>query len=213
MKIEKINENKIKVTISLNDLEERNIDLDSINYNSPAAQELFWDMVEQAEIEFGFNITDSQLVIEPTPDSEEGFIITITKLDEEGDFESIHKYIKNRYKNTDIRVKKKSRKLFSTIMIYSFRNFDDLCALCDKINAIYGGDSTVYKCKDTYYLSLTRSNITTPNVKAFEAILNEYGKKVSNTGFFDGYLSEYGERIIEYDAISTINEYFNKRAE
>ena len=41
MKIEKINENKIKVTISFNDLEERNIDLNSLNYNSPETQELF----------------------------------------------------------------------------------------------------------------------------------------------------------------------------
>lgn len=49
MKIEKINENIIKVTISLSDLEERNIDFSAFNYNSPAAQELFWDMMEQPE--------------------------------------------------------------------------------------------------------------------------------------------------------------------
>ena len=46
MKIERINENEIKVTISVNDLLERNIDLSSLNYNSPQAQELFWDMME-----------------------------------------------------------------------------------------------------------------------------------------------------------------------
>jgi len=96
MKIEKINENMIKVTVSVKDLVERNIDMEALNYNSPAAQELFWDMMEQAETQYGFNMSDSQLVIEPFPDAAEGFIITITKLDEDGDFESIQKYIKSR---------------------------------------------------------------------------------------------------------------------
>ena len=97
LKIERISENVIKVTISITDLEERNIDLDTMNYNSAAAQELFWDMMEQAELELDFEITNSQLVIEPYPDEGEGFIITVTRVDDEDDFESIQKFIKNRY--------------------------------------------------------------------------------------------------------------------
>ncbi|MCX7922681.1 MAG: adaptor protein MecA [Clostridia bacterium] len=208
MKIEKINDNMIRVTITLNDLEERNIDLSSLNYNSPAAQELFWDMMEQAEIQFGFTASDSQLVFEASPDSAEGFIVTITKLDEDGDFESIQKYIKNKFKNTELRGKKKSRKICSTIMVYSFESFDDLCSLCKKVQPMYSGDSTLYKCKNTYYLLLTRNNLIIPNPKTFEALLGEYGNKVSNVGFYEGYLNEYGEKIAEYNAIQVISDYF-----
>ena len=110
MKIEKINENKIKVTISFNDLEERNIDLNSLNYNSPETQELFWDMMEQAEIQLGFTASDAQLCIEAVADADEGFVILITKMDEDNEFESIHKYIKNRFRRADLRVKKKTKK-------------------------------------------------------------------------------------------------------
>ncbi|MCX7748185.1 MAG: adaptor protein MecA [Clostridia bacterium] len=208
MKIEKISENKIKVTISLNDLEDRNIDLNSLNYNSPAAQELFWDMMEQAEIQFGFNASDAQLVIEAVSDSDEGFIITITKLDEEGDFESIQKYIKNKFKKTDLRVKKRNRKVCSTLSIYSFESFEDLCMLSKRINWMYTGDSSVYKYQDTYYLILTRNSFTASNQKSFEALMNEYGKKVSNVSFYEGYLNEYGTKIMEYNAIQILNTYF-----
>jgi len=208
MKIERINENKIKVTITVNDLEERNIDLSSLNYNSPAAQELIWDMMEQAEIQFGFTASDSQLFVEADPDSDEGFIVTITKLDEDGDFESIQKYIKNKFKQTDLKVKKKNRKICSTISIYSFNSFDDLCALSKKIVDLYSGDSSVYKCRDTYYLVITRNNLTTINQKTFENLLSEYGKKVANTNFYEGYLNEYGTKIIENEALETINKYF-----
>jgi adapter protein MecA 1/2 len=208
MKIEKVNENIIKVTISLNDLEERNIDLSSLNYNSPAAQELFWEMMEQAEVQFGFNASDSQLIFEASPDSTEGFIVTITKMDEDGEFESIQKYIKSRFRNTDLRVKKKNKKVCSTILIYSFVALDDLCLLSKKICTLYTGDSSVYKYKDTYYLVLTRSNFNTQNAKFFEALLHEFGTKITNLGFYEGYLNEYGDKIIEYDAINILNSYF-----
>jgi adapter protein MecA 1/2 len=208
MKIERVSDNIIKVTISLNDLEERNIDLSSLNYNSPAAQELFWDMMEQAEIEFGFNVSESQLIIEPTPDSDEGFIITITKLDEDGDFESIQKYIKNRFKKTDVRVKKKGRRLLSTLMIYSFNCFEDLGDLCKKLQDVYSGDSTLYKYRNTYYLVLTRSSFNVSNPRIFEALLGEYGRKVANVNFYEGYLNEYGTKIAEYNAIEVLNKYF-----
>lgn len=208
MRIEKINENKIKVTISLNDLQERNIDLHSINYNSPATQELFWDMMEQAEIQFGFNATDSQLAIETVPDETEGFVVIITKLDEEGDFESIQKYIKNRFKKTDLKIKKKSQKICSSIVIYSFSNFDDLCLLSSRIRHIYTGESTLYRLKDIYYLILSKTACTINNIKSFESLLDEYGMKIKNTSFYEGYLEEYATKIIDSNAVDIINSYF-----
>jgi adapter protein MecA 1/2 len=208
MKIEKINENMIKVTISINDLEERNIDLNALNYNSPAAQELFWDMMEQAEEQFGFNLSDSQLIIEPLPDSNEGFIITISRLDEDGDFESIQKYIKSKLKKSDLKLKKKSRKICSAILIYSFSGIDDVCTLSKRAADIYSGESTLYKCRDTYYLVMTRNSLTVAGSKAFEVSLNEFGGKVSNTSFFEGYLNEYGEKIIENNAFEVLRKYF-----
>lgn len=208
MKIEKISDNIIRVTISLNDLEERNIDFNTLNYNTPAAQEFFWDMMELAEEQLGFNLSDSQLLIEPFPDSNDGFVITITKIDEDGDFESIQKYIKSRLKKSDLRVKKKSRKVCSSLFLYSFRSIDDICSLASKLENLYSGESTLYRCKDTYYLSLTRSGLTAFSPKMFELILNEYGTKVVNISFFEGYLNEYGEKIIEYHALETLRQYF-----
>ena len=208
MKIERISDNMIKVTISLNDLEERNIDLGLLNYNSTAAQELLWDMMEQAEIECGFDMSDSQLIIEPVPDSNNGFVITITKIDEEGDFESIQKYIKSRLRKSDLKVKKKSRRVCSSLIIYSFKCIEDVCSFSNKLYPLYNGESTLYKCRDTYYMVLTRSGITTGNTRIFELMLNEYGTKVPNVNFIEGYLNEYGEKIIENNAIQVLKKYF-----
>ncbi|MEN6315623.1 MAG: adaptor protein MecA [Clostridiaceae bacterium] len=208
MKIEKISESTIKVTISLNDLKERNVDLNTLNYNTPAAQEFFWDLMEQAEVQLGFNLSDSQLIIEPVPDSSNGFVITITRIDEDGDFESIQKYIKSRMRKSDLRVKKKSRKVCSALLIYAFKNIDDVCELAGKLENIYSGESTLYRCRNTYYLTLTRSGLVAANLKLFELMLNEYGTKVSNVSFFEGYLNEYGEKVIESGALNILKQYF-----
>ncbi len=208
MKIEKINENMIKVTISLNDLEERNIDLNALNYNSPAAQELLWDMMEQAEEQFGFNLSDSQLIIEPIPDSTDGFIITITRMDGDGDFESIQKYIKSKLKKSDLRIKKKGRKISSAIIIYSFNSIDDVCALSKKLDGMYAGESTLYRCRDTYYLTMTRLSPQSPYSRQLEVFLCEYGNKINNISFYDGYLNEYGEKIIDGNALEVLRMYF-----
>lgn len=208
MKIEKISENIVRVTISTDDLEERNIDINSLNYNSPAAKELFWDMVEQAEAQLGFSISDSQLIIEPTPDLKEGFTVTITKIDEESEFESMQKYIKSRFKKVDLKAKRKSRNLCSSLVIYSFESFEDLCSLCKKIKPLYVGESSVYKLKDLYYLVMVKESFIQPSTGLFEATLSEFGTRIQNTNFYEGYLNEYGTNIIMNNAIQIIEEHF-----
>lgn len=205
MRIEKVNENVLRVTITLSDLQERNIDLGSLNYNSPAAQELFWDMMEQAEEEYGFASSDSQLIFEASPESEDGFVVTITKIDADGEFESIQKYIKSKYKNSDLKQKRKKSKVCSALKIYCFESIDDLCGLSKQITAFYKGESSLYKCKDSYYLILTGNY---PAAKSLDLLMGEYSTSVSNASFFEGYLNEYGEKIIQDNAIETINSYF-----
>lgn len=208
MKIERIGDNIIRVTITYSDLEERNVDLNALNYNSPAAQEFFWDLMEQAEEQLGFNLTDSQLIIEPVPDSDEGFVINITKVDEEGEFESIHKYIKNRMKKSDLRVKRKARRVSSPLLIYTFRSLNDICELADRLDLHYSGESTLYRCRDAYYLTLLKSGLLTPSMKMFDMMLAEYGTKISNINFIEGYLNEYGEIIIEGNALEVLREFY-----
>lgn len=207
MRIERISENVIKVTITMNDLEERNIDIDSISYNSDAAQELFWDMMEQAEMELDFEMSNSQLIIEPFPNDDEGFIITVTRLDDEGEFESIQKYIKNKFQRNDIHVKK-SRRLSPAVWVYRFEDFDHLCLLAKKLEGIYKGSNSLYECKGQYYLVLRKDGFLAVDTIMMANLLAEYGHRVHNAAFFEGYLNEYGSLLIQENCLETIRNYF-----
>jgi len=202
MKIERFGENRIRIFVSYDDLEERDIDLDAFSYNSPETQELFWDLMEQAEIELGFDAHDSQLCIEAVSDVDQGFVITITRIEDENDFECIQKFIKNKYRRKDLSIKKKSISICSTMMIYSVESFDDLCSLCAAIKPLYTGLSKVYSLDNVYYLVLSSIDNNILDQNRFESILSEYADKMSNVDFLEGYLNEYGKLLIENDAIS-----------
>ncbi|MCX7774163.1 MAG: adaptor protein MecA [Clostridia bacterium] len=201
MRIERVGENKIRIFVSYDDLEERDIDLDSFNYSSPETQELFWDLMEQAEIELGFEAQESQLCIEAVSDVDHGFVITITRMEEESEFESIQKFIKNRYRKKDLAIKKKTAKVCSTLQIYAVEGFDDLCFLCSAISHLYKGRSKAYSLDGTYYLVLSAVEGNIHNQKQFDGVISEYADKMQNVDFFEGYLNEYGKQLMAENAI------------
>ena len=64
MRIEKLTENKIRITLNLDDLKENNIDLHSFMSSSLETQDLFYNMLDKAEKEIGFKTKDYKLMIE-----------------------------------------------------------------------------------------------------------------------------------------------------
>ena len=64
MQIEKLSENKIRITLNLEDLKEKNIDLHSFMSNSIESQDVFYDMLDKAEKEIGFETKNYKLMIE-----------------------------------------------------------------------------------------------------------------------------------------------------
>lgn len=81
MKIEKVNENQIRCTLTKQDLADRQINLRELAYGSEKAKILFQDMIQQANYEFGFEVNDIPLMVEAIPLSSESLILLITKVE------------------------------------------------------------------------------------------------------------------------------------
>ena len=82
MKIEKINENQIRCTLTREDLELHQIRLSELAYGSEKAKKLFRDMMEQAQLEFGFEADNIPLMIEAIPVTTDSIILIITKVED-----------------------------------------------------------------------------------------------------------------------------------
>ena len=87
MRIERINDNQIRCTLSKHDLTERHLKISELAYGSDKAKELFRDMMEQANMDFGFEADDIPLMIEAIPTSKESIVLVITKVEDPDEFE------------------------------------------------------------------------------------------------------------------------------
>lgn len=82
MKIEKINENQIRCTLTKEDLESHQIRISELAYGTEKAKNLFREMMHQAQIEFGFEADNIPLMIEAIPVNTESIILIVTKVDD-----------------------------------------------------------------------------------------------------------------------------------
>lgn len=82
MKIEKINDNQIRCTLTREDLAKRELKISELVYGSAKAKSLFRDMMQQANYEFGFEADDIPLMIEAIPMSAESIVLIITKVED-----------------------------------------------------------------------------------------------------------------------------------
>lgn len=82
MKIEKINENQIRCTLTREDLDSHQIHLSELAYGTEKAKNLFRDMMRQAHTEFGFEADNIPLMIEAIPINADSIILIITKVED-----------------------------------------------------------------------------------------------------------------------------------
>ena len=82
MKIEKINDNQIRCTLTRDDLAQRQLKLSELAYGSEKAKSLFREMMQQAASEFGFESDNLPLMIEAIPTAGDSIVLNITKVDD-----------------------------------------------------------------------------------------------------------------------------------
>lgn len=168
MQIKKINNNKLKVILSSNDLDEKNIDIDSFLSNSIESQDLFFEILDMAEEEYNFDIENNKAVVETISLDNNLFILTITKL-----------------KNDS------STTCDSPSSIYQFENIDDVLTAYSFLlkKQIISEKDAIYQLGEIYYLLLNNCTDIT------EDILTEYSSPLTNSFAFEGILLEHGKKI------------------
>ena len=206
MKIEKLNEDKIRITLDTTDLLENNIDFHSFMSNSIDSQSIFLDMLAKAEEEVGFDTKDYRIMIEAIATSEGNFILTATRI------------IPEIEKKKKLKIYRKSNNLTKGFVIYEFKTFDDFCDFCKTLNLNLLSSfqdvftkSKLYLYNSCYYLVLKNINPDLNSLKYFSAYITEFAVYVHKPNLFNKKLSEYGKPIIKKNAINTCIGLFAKK--
>ena len=174
MKIEKLNENQIRCTLTHADLAARHLKLSELAYGTEKAKALFRDMMQQASFDFGFEAENIPLMIEAIPSSADSIVLIITKVEDpeeldtrfskftpSGDAEPINmealeklqgaeeflnllNKVKEAAAGTRISEPEAAPSVFS-VRLYSFDSLDSVIRASRLLAPVYRGANTLYK--------------------------------------------------------------------
>lgn len=208
MKIEKINENKVQITLTFEELERRKISLKDIEKNAILAKDLFIDLIEESNLEDEFIIGDSQLFIEASCDNNNLFIVTITKID---NIPELKKYAllekKSKFKvNQRSKIKNIKYKVDSNI--YSFSTIDTILQLCKvgKQEQLFFGKNSLYKYENRYFLIFSKSSVKNIKFLKTYVFLSEFCNEYYFVDMIDIAIKERAKLIIENNALQKLNK-------
>lgn len=203
MKIEKISENKLKIILTLDELEKREISLKDLENDTTLAKELFLELIEENNLDEEFKLDNSQLLIEASSDCENLFVVTITKLD-------INVPLTQNQETLTQKgiVKSNSDDYTLSSNIYSFSSMDtiiDFCKICKSHDLFYGRNS-LYKFSSDYYLIFSKNCIKNKKFIRTFSFISEYCKSYYNMPLLETSIKEKAKLIIKNNAIDKLSK-------
>lgn len=204
MKVEKINNNKVQITLTFEELENREIDIKEIEKNSDIAKNLFINLIEESNIDEEFELDNSQLLIEASSDNNNLFILTITKIDNIPDL--------RKYSLLDKKTARKSKVKTYTYKvesyIFSFNQMDDILDLCQcaKPENLFFGKNTLYKYNDKYFIIFSNSSVKNKKFLKTFVFLSEYCDNYYSYDILSSALKEKAKIVIANKALQTLSK-------
>jgi len=190
MRLERLNYNKIKIFITLDDLFDRGLTKDDIWKDSLKWHQLFHDMLEEASETFDVEIHGS-VAVEIFSMQAQGMIMIVT-MDEQEEEVFDDSFI-------DMQVTMEG----NVEILFEFEEFEHVIQLAKRLAIIGFSGGRLYSMNNLYYLLI--DNVDQDTQTQIAAIMAEYG----NPSFISIHLiHEYGKLIIQEQAVSEILTYF-----
>lgn len=185
MRIEKLEFNKIKVTVFPVDLIDMNVSMKNLRPDSPQLHSFLSDIMEKIKEETGFNPYSERTVVEASPVGD-CMVLTVTKIcEKKEDADRVSK------RNVRAVLKKKAPKK----RVYFFENFDDMCEAITQISDETLFNSVCYELDNKYALASALDS-----EKEF-GIMREFSSSCDVHLLASDFLGEHGKVIAESEKL------------
>jgi len=191
-----ISENKLKITLTNEDMAALDITFEDMNYDyNTSTKRAMWEILDEAKRKTGFDAASDRIVIQVQERKNDGCLIFVTKTGAQKAEPQYPSYAKS-YKKLYTGIKKKR-------LLYMFECSDNLLDACRQLMLIgYSGKSDIFADEEKYYLYIE------DNREHCLDMISEYGFLINNP-FFSFYLDEHAKKIIAADAVQTFAGIFN----
>ncbi|MFX3624749.1 MAG: genetic competence negative regulator [Ectobacillus sp.] len=193
MRLERLTYNKIKIFLTFDDLLERGLTKEDLWQNAPKVQQLFRDMMQEANRELGFE-ADGPIAVEVFSLQAQGMIVIVTKehQDTELDEDFSDDFIEMQVTLDE-----------SDDILYEFNSFEDVISLSKRLYPLGITGGKLYSFHNRFYLLLEDdATILSENLIA---LLAEFGNSATITIYR---LMEYGKELMSDRAVEQVYAYF-----
>jgi len=235
MKIEKLNDNQIRCTLTRDDLAKRNLKISELAYGSEKTQNLFKEMIRQADYEYGFDTENVPLVVEAIPMNSDCIVLLITKVDDPEELDTRFSRFSQRNgapedinegvdddeddfmkapREEPVKPQPSFNEMLNKALTEENKkrsfifSFNSIAAVMDCASqaAGYPGASSLLKAEDgTYLLVLSQGDATKEQFRNICLIASEYADGRSITTENGRYLKEHSDVLINGDAIAKLS--------
>lgn len=189
MRIEKVEFNKIRVTLFSEDFSAMKLDRERLRSDSPELHTLLHQVMQRVQRETGFNPYNGQVVVEATPFSE-GLVLMVSKIPQ--------KVSAAKKTQSPRRVVARKRRPVRHTLICRFQTLEDLSSLIRLLEDFVVAGS-VYFYQEEYYLVIETDHVP--------SVLHEFSTVFPDLAYVAQRLSEHGKLIAEHEDILKLRDF------
>ncbi|WP_202080041.1 genetic competence negative regulator [Caldalkalibacillus salinus] len=202
MRLERLNQDKIRIFLTFDDLVERGINKEDIWHDIPKVHELFNDMMDQAYQELDFEVT-GPVAVEVFNLPAQGMVVIVTK--GKSSFES------SEDKEDRDALEDDFYELEVTLdecddVLFSFKDLEDVISVCHKLHPFVEKEGKLFRYHQRYYLLFEDLTLEETVYDLVIAILSEFGEPSMISKFI---LDEYATTVMKEQAVASVCEHFH----
>lgn len=202
MKFNMVNDDKLQIIISKEDMEKHDMQKWDLTPHNPDAQKLFYEIMEQAREACGFDVgNNAQLMIEAYPMTGESLLLTVTKLKGgqprlpfDLDIDEFGQALLEELGRID----EELPVVADEEAVYRFETLEDVIQAAHLLKLSYDGDSQLLRYKTSYYLVLREKEWLTDSGIA---VLTEFGDEIHTVSAF---FEEHGQTVMAERALEIL---------
>ncbi len=193
MKIEKINENKLKIMFDYTELEENNISIHSFLANSIEVQDFFLAILDIANEDLNFNPNTSNLSYETISFGNKFFVIFVTKSDDYNNFKQFVNLPQTE----------------NSFLLYNFYDMNEVFSFCNILNSVLPSNenlkSSLYEYDKKYFLKLDIKNLDNSIKEKIPLLISEFKDNLKFSDLSLLRFEEFSSLLIKDNAIQTLH--------
>lgn len=191
MKIEKIESNRIKITLYTEDLQMFNLTKNHLKNDTPELHMFLYEIMKKVQNETGFDPYDGQVLVEAIG-FERGLILLVSKSENKKPTLKKVRSVKA--------VKKSECPKKKEAYVCRFEKFSDLCRMFEECGNVIENGAQLFKNADVHYLILNN----TPN-----CCISEYAEVYGTDALNVEHIKEHSVHIAEGESLLKMAEFMS----